>query len=372
MAKFPVELGDPEGMVDAINYVLSGPSGLGQNFSGVNYSEPAWLTCNFRPPFTRRPVSSKALGADTGTSITAYSPKGIVSGQTVIGQGIATSALVDVTYAPLTTPTTVPLTIANTGPVAGTVNFYSNPPDQLYVAPISLSAGQWIDEYTRKFTFTAAQPSPPFELGNSVTVAGVSPSGYNERFIGPGVVECTTNYVVVKSIVAQSSLAAGSGGTVGYFNTIQPPSVGVLPTPVTYRATDCSAQSTVNSATDRVFINATLDNTIEYTATAASDLQYTVAINRYLASPNNDLNNGDFIYSLQGTIAERVYTESVGIGSGTFNYNTVFGTIIDLPDSGFYLYRMDIEFRVVNTGGAAQVMTSELRNRGLVAQVVKK
>lgn len=372
MAKFPVELGDPEGMVDAINYVLSGPSGLGQNFSGVSRSQPAWLTGNFRPPFTRVPVSSRCLGADTGTSITAYTPTGITAGQSVIGQGIATGALVDATYAPLTTPTTVPLTIANTGPVSGTVNFYSNPPDQLYVASIALSTAQWIDEYTRKFTFAAAQPTPPFQLGNPVTVSGVSIAGYNERFTGPGVVECTVNYVVVKSQSPQSSLAAGAGGTVGYFNTVQAPAVGVDPVPTAFKATDCSGTASITSPTDRVFVNAVIDNTIDYTATAATDLQYTVAVNRYLAITNNDPINPSFIYNYQETVAERVYMDSVGIGSGTINYNTVFGNIIDQPPTGYYLYRIDVEFRVVNTGGAANVNTSELRNRELTAQVVKQ
>ena len=54
MAKFPVELDDDEGQADAINYLLSGPSGLGQNFAG--FSENGvnwyWLTGNYRPPFT--------------------------------------------------------------------------------------------------------------------------------------------------------------------------------------------------------------------------------------------------------------------------------------------------------------------------------
>ena len=35
-AKYPVDIGDDEGIVDAVNYLLSGPSGLGQNFSGFS------------------------------------------------------------------------------------------------------------------------------------------------------------------------------------------------------------------------------------------------------------------------------------------------------------------------------------------------
>lgn len=51
-AKYPVDIGDNEGIVDAVNYLLSGPAGLGQNFAGFSSSTPAWLTGNYRTPFT--------------------------------------------------------------------------------------------------------------------------------------------------------------------------------------------------------------------------------------------------------------------------------------------------------------------------------
>lgn len=53
MSKFPVELQDQEGIVDAVNYLMSGPAGLGQNFQGFSSYTPAWLTGNFRIPFTQ-------------------------------------------------------------------------------------------------------------------------------------------------------------------------------------------------------------------------------------------------------------------------------------------------------------------------------
>lgn len=53
MAKFPVEMSDDEGQTDAINYLLSGPSGLGQFFQGFSAYTDAYLTGNFRPPFTQ-------------------------------------------------------------------------------------------------------------------------------------------------------------------------------------------------------------------------------------------------------------------------------------------------------------------------------
>jgi hypothetical protein len=58
MAKFPVENGDKEGIIEAVNYVLSGPSGLGQNFSGFSAYLPGWLTGNFRVPYSQNTVAT--------------------------------------------------------------------------------------------------------------------------------------------------------------------------------------------------------------------------------------------------------------------------------------------------------------------------
>lgn len=56
-SKYPIETSDSEGIVDAINYLLSGPSGLGQNFAGFSSFTPAWLTGNFRSPYTSSSVA---------------------------------------------------------------------------------------------------------------------------------------------------------------------------------------------------------------------------------------------------------------------------------------------------------------------------
>ena len=47
MAKFPVEIGDSEGIIDSVNYLLSGPGGLGQNFQGFSDYQGAYLTGAF-------------------------------------------------------------------------------------------------------------------------------------------------------------------------------------------------------------------------------------------------------------------------------------------------------------------------------------
>ena len=50
MSQYPIVSND--GILEAVNYLASGPSGLGQNFQGFSDYQPAYLTGNFRQPFT--------------------------------------------------------------------------------------------------------------------------------------------------------------------------------------------------------------------------------------------------------------------------------------------------------------------------------
>lgn len=52
MATYPVNAGDQEGLLDAVNYAVSGPSGLGQYNVGFNKSTTAFITGNFRLPYS--------------------------------------------------------------------------------------------------------------------------------------------------------------------------------------------------------------------------------------------------------------------------------------------------------------------------------
>lgn len=51
MSQYPIENGDQVATTDAVNYLLSGPGGLGQNFEGFSAYEPGYLTGNFRRPY---------------------------------------------------------------------------------------------------------------------------------------------------------------------------------------------------------------------------------------------------------------------------------------------------------------------------------
>ena len=50
MSQFPVE--DESGLYEAINYLLSGPAGLGQNFQGFSSYTTSYQNGNYRKPFT--------------------------------------------------------------------------------------------------------------------------------------------------------------------------------------------------------------------------------------------------------------------------------------------------------------------------------
>lgn len=52
ISKYPLELSDEEGITDAVNYLLSGPAGLGQNFDGFSDYNPLYIRPTFARPFT--------------------------------------------------------------------------------------------------------------------------------------------------------------------------------------------------------------------------------------------------------------------------------------------------------------------------------
>lgn len=62
MSKFPVEISDGEGIVDGVNYLLSGPSGLGQNFGGVSFSDIGYLAGTNTDPYVTASASILQTG----------------------------------------------------------------------------------------------------------------------------------------------------------------------------------------------------------------------------------------------------------------------------------------------------------------------
>lgn len=287
MAQFPVS--DIQGVYDSLNYVLSGPSSLGQNFASFGSSLNGDLTGNFRPPFT-----------------------------------------VD--------------------------NFGTVPNIGIYVAPIALSTAEMLDERTFKYTYTTPLAQPAFQLGQPLTIAGVADPFYDGTFNAIGVVESTTTYVIARSQETYTLTANSSGGTA---------SMDVMATAL---STDCNAKVVVNSPQDRVILSAQLNNTIYLDpAYLPGSIIYGVAINRYIAGPTNDVNNPDFRFEYDKTIAGKDTLLSVTTTS--IEQESLFVNFIDQPGPGYYWYILDLTF-TDNAGG--QIVTNSLLGlRSFTAQVLK-
>ena len=284
------------GILDGLNYVLSGPGSTGQDFAGYSAYTAGNLTGNYRIPF--------ALVAAANT----------------------------------------------------------------YVAPISLSNAEQIDNRTIKYTFTTPQASAPFANGNGLTILGVVPAGYNSLELKNannsinqiGVIECTTTYVILRTVAAIITPLGAyvSGGTIGYT------SMDAL------NSTDCDVRVTVQGGQERVFISAQLDQLISYDTTLLADMNVYVDITRYTAIKNYDPTNPDYIFTAPLTVSEKVYTYTDLVGPDTLPIiETVFAGVYDNPPPGYYRYIVEVYFETVT--GAIQVTSDELRLRSLSVQVIK-
>jgi len=139
MSQYPVQT--QQGLYQAVNYLLSGPSGLGQNFAGFSAYQTAYVRGTYTRPFT---ISS---------TLTNYPPSW----------------------------TTAPIAITT-----GSVLNVSNP----------TSATNYI-----QLSFTP-QSYPPFLVGDTVLVSNVIDSPYTDNWNGyfnSGVLSVSTNTVILST-----------------------------------------------------------------------------------------------------------------------------------------------------------------------------
>ena len=139
-AKYPVEVSDEEGIVDAVNYLLSGPAGLGQNFQGFSDYRGAYLTGTFRAPFTvpltTNPPPTLSVAPVSISNITVPNNPG---------------AIIDLTY---TTPQSpVPFSPGDTVVVSGvTPSFYN---DTYRRGVLQVSSTGMVLQYSSDLTWPA-------------------------------------------------------------------------------------------------------------------------------------------------------------------------------------------------------------------------
>ena len=140
MAQYPIESGDQGAISEGLNYLLSGPAGLGQNFDGFSDYNPAYLTGTFRAPFT--------------VPITTTPPPTLYVAPIAIGNitvPVNPGAIIDVTYASTQTP--VPFAQGDSVVISGvTPSFYDDDYNRSVLEPTSTGV---LLQYRRDETWPA-------------------------------------------------------------------------------------------------------------------------------------------------------------------------------------------------------------------------
>jgi len=371
MSQYPLDTQD--GVIDAVNYLLSGPSSTGQNFQGVS-----------------------ATAVPSNNIVTTYE------------YDMLTNAMA----APFNTQVTDTGNVVTPSsnafwPQLSSINFYGNPPPvtvpncvitgitvitaeiidvAITVNPIDVSAMN-----NAEFAFTPYGPYNPFVKNQRVDISTVTPPVYNGAYRvaanlpGPGI--STIRLIRLDGIQPWTSYV--SGGQIDWQNQ------NVV--------TDLSGSVTVTGPTDRVFITCQaaikgyIFNPIYTTlGPGLEPATYELRINRYRATAPVTLPDGAQPFPLlhQGyawqldanlvTVPYNLFPLTPGIIADGFTFfkpdsNSTFNNVIDQPGIGYFLYTFEIYFNnqyydannPTNTPNIKPIAMAYHGFRSFTAQVIK-
>jgi hypothetical protein len=384
---------------DSVNYLLSGPGSLGQNFSGFSNYDLTWFNGNQRPPFSQLYYTVPAVGNIGENTIIVPYNNGLQVGMVVIQGSAINRGLRDygitrgtmITNVGPQTESGAIITLDANNPVYidTTVTFSNLTPPFVYTGPIDLSTSEMLDEYTYKFTFTTGWVNPitspteatrgnkPFTKGQGIIVEGVTDDTYNQTYAPIGVVECTNTYVIARLEQGITPIASSVGGTVRF-------RISVLPTDdnpayLNYFHTDCNGYATVYSGTDKVFLNGQLNNRYTYYSTVTSSVTYYASINRYKLIKSSTSNDTSYRFIFDKTITLKNLSDYDLPASTTTDkpivpadteLPIVFTNVIDTPPIGLYWYVIDLAY--ITAIGDLVITRADAYLRSLTVQVVKQ
>lgn len=283
MSQYPIETGDQQAIADGLNYVLSGPAGLGQNFSGSSSSAPAYLNTTVREPFTK-PRTPPAT-AFTGPQVYVFYPIN----------------------------------------AAQPCDYQGNP---------VVTATQYV-----QFTFTTPFATVPYQFGEFVDVQGCTPSFYNGSY---KVYSCTTTDIIVFTSVEYTYPAFVSGGELGgnwmnlNLSTDANGRVSVQgPTDRVFIAAQCDMP---------VIYYSGLNPLTSYSCTLRAKInRYTGSLDRSTGS--TDYVFSDPVTIAEQTLDISGFEGTAPIDPLVTSENWIFTTVIDSNiDRGYYWYILEFEF----------------------------
>ena len=333
MPQYPVS--DQQGIVDGLNYLLSGPSGLGQSFDG-SYQN-GLLT----------PQAASMTQAESWVT-------GNLGNEIVINGIKADPATVN-RYKDILAPT----------------DFYypgiSTLPAGLTITAIT-AVTDTVIEITYTPTVLTNYTQTPFVNNQRVTISGVTPSVYNQTYT-------VVNYAEPEQFGAPSfsvELMADSANTWTAYTSGGIATVNAEFTNTQYQRIPTAAQAfvTVNGTDQRVFLSAQAEidfyTYVKFVDIAPYQPIGYVTINRYRAINTTTLPDnygGSLIYKGDyGDSAQRIYQGKVWqfdreVVSKSFLIDwdvlgtevkvnqlglQIFNNVIDVPTTGYYWYVLEI------------------------------
>jgi hypothetical protein len=374
ISKYPIEISDQEGITDAVNYLLSGPAGLGQNFDGFSDYNPLIIRPTFARPFTlptdttldaswyiRMPVTAvTVVGGNPSDQITvdftppvAYTDPPFQFGDRLLLTGFEDSGLPYGEDEALDTPTGNKLA-TQTGlysSVATTTLTGTGSGARLNVFLSGTSAVPYSDPQVTTTTVDVFNVGTGYAIGDTIKVLGTALGGatpandltltvyavdsgfYNDRYF---VFSSTTTSVDLYTSLQYNWPAITTYGSVvrDFINTAV--------------STDCSAEVVVDSYTQRIFITAQVE--FSYTVLsetipplpayyAGTNWDIVVQVNRYAITRNE---NGNQVYSFQKTISQKIFNDDIG---GLDAGSAIFTTVVDQQlNFGSYAYILEMAF----------------------------
>jgi hypothetical protein len=372
MSQFPID--NNSDIVESVNYLLSGPTSIGQNFEGMSAVG----------------VNVTVSGGFGGTTQT------YLTGMPILGPAYV-----------LRPPEEQPGTVDNTDELFGIIyndvypiwNTVTGGLSVVGITPITATGRKIYLTVDTTFAGVSFSSKWPFVLGQQVVLSGITPSSYNGTYtvLEPTGFTDPDITVMLISDTAQTWPAYTSGGTLKINDNFSGSS------PTTQRFfTGNQAIVTVTGPTDRVFISSQMNNLILFTyirittfPPGGASFTVQLEINRYRAVQKTTLPDtgvgaiyssgtayNGYLWEFDKTIVSVPTPVNYTLGAtsiATNNFgNVIYNNVIDNPGIGTYLYAFQISQNAYRDGTSAYPGTQLIIGaqttgvRSFTAQAIKR
>ena len=403
MSSYPINSGDAESLLDAVNYAVSGPSGLGQQLKGFSSYTSSRLTGNFRVPYTNpsnNPLTLAKLYVDPIPLGNSYWLDDLTwRHEFAVAQPEPPFALGNNITISGVTPSDYDGTYSRVGVVECSTTYViaraSGPFPNPGVVGTGGTASLWVTSGWGALMSTDANAIVAVDAGNNlVSVTGqidISPFDYGVY---------TTNYPAVVPTMSVSvdlnrykAYNSGTAANPQYFyefdatlssqliysTSITAATEGV---PTSYNIISGSSGAASTGFYPGVYATSstgTGTNAQLWANITADSTDYTTSLDIVSAEYGGGYQVGDLVTfsgsDLGGITPDNDLVLEVATVSSTGDVTapeslTIFTPIIDNPSSGLYWYIMEVNVSVSDAEVAVRSMT--LNRRSLTAQVIKK